>query len=277
MSPYQDTIRQLSAIYAQGEAKALARMLFEDRFGFTVTDILLGKDNDLSANEREELQNIVSRMLKNEPIQYILGHTEFCGLNLHVAPGVLIPRPETAELVEWIKSENTKESSVLDVGTGSGCIALALAKNGFTVEGWDISEEALTIARRNAEQLDIDVRFIKEDVLHLSKDSGRKTFDIIVSNPPYICLKEAEEMEHNVLDYEPHTALFVPDNDPLLFYRAIAEYATTHLAPNGQLFFEINRAFSKETARMLQGKGFGNIEIRQDQYGNDRMIKALLA
>ncbi len=278
MALYHDTIHRLSEAYPQGEATALARMLFEVRFNLSLTDVLLGKDNELSSNERDELENIVVRMLKNEPIQYILGETEFCGMTLKVAPGVLIPRPETAELVNWMVEDACSQGlRALDVGTGSGCIALALAQHGFDVEAWDVSDEALAIARQNAGCLGLNVRFVYEDVLHReeSSSSSCSQFDVVVSNPPYICQKEACEMERNVLEYEPHLALFVPDDDPLLFYRAIADVACQRLVSGGRLYFEINRAYASETLGMLESKGFGELETRKDQFGNDRMVKAV--
>ena len=274
MTPYRDTIHALAELYPQGEASALARMVFEERFGMSQTDLLLGKDSNLSANDRAELHNIVARMLKNEPIQYVLGETEFCGLRIAVGPGVLIPRPETEELAEWITSQHTepRPQRVLDIGTGSGCIALALASRGFQVEAWDVSPEALAIARSNAERLGLNVRFDLKDILHTKAAETR--YDVIVSNPPYICQREAIDMERNVLDHEPALALFVPDDDPLLFYRSIARFARTALVPGGHLFFEINRAYSHETKLMLEQECFINIELRNDQFNNPRMIKA---
>lgn len=301
MSFYQDITHQLQTVYPPGEASALVRLIMEERFGLSQTDLLLGKDSNLSANDREVLQNIVARLLKNEPIQYILGETEFCGLRLKVAPGVLIPRPETAELVEWIESSQhapvtisegqkaeseRRQLSLLDIGTGSGCIALALASRGFKVEAWDVSDEALSIARDNATRLGLNVAFRKQDILDNSLLQNRCTlsedntsisptlYDVIVSNPPYICHREKKEMEANVLDYEPHLALFVPDDDPLLFYRAIARFATVALRPSGYLYFEINRAYSEETKQMLLSLGFQDVKIRHDQFDNPRMIRA---
>lgn len=278
MALYHDIIHRLSKVYPQGEATALARMLFEVRFNLSLTDVLLGKDNELSSNERDELENIVVRMLKNEPIQYILGETEFCGMTLKVARGVLIPRPETAELVNWIVGDACSHPfRALDVGTGSGCIALALAQSGFDVEAWDVSDEALAIARQNANSLGLNVDFVYEDVLQCDglSSPSHLLFDVIVSNPPYICQKEACEMERNVLEYEPHLALFVPDEDPLLFYRAIADVASQRLVSGGKLYFELNRAYANETLYMLESKGFVELETRKDQFGNDRMLKAV--
>ncbi len=295
MKLLHETTQQLSAVYPSGEASALARWVMEEKFGLTLTDIMMDKDNDLSSVERQELQNITERLLRKEPIQYILGQTRFGELTLHVGPGALIPRPETLELVEWIYQCHTPTSrpalQVLDIGTGSGCIALSLAHRGFAVEAWDISEEALRIARSNAERLHLDVRFKKEDILQIAKleettipgttattdtSNAPLSFDIIVSNPPYICEQEAEEMETNVLDHEPHLALFVPNDDPLLFYRHIARFASRHLRPGGQLFFEINRAYGIETCQMLSDMGFTDITLRNDQFDNPRMIQATL-
>ena len=277
MSPYRHALQQLSAVYPPGEATSLVRLLFEERFGLSLTDVLLGKDSNLSANECRELQNIVERMLKNEPIQYILGHTTFCGLTLKVAPGVLIPRPETAELVEWVAAEQAGKGPVrvLDVGTGSGCIALALAQRGLDVEAWDVSEEALAIARENALSTGLKVVFKRKNVLHMAPQETVGEYDVIVSNPPYICHREAAEMERNVLDYEPHLALFVPDDDPLLFYRAITRMASCMLREGGTLYFEINRAYGKEMLAMMAEEGFCEMEVRKDQFGNERMMKAV--
>lgn len=276
MSHYHNLVQQLCSIYPKGEATGIARWVMEDCFGLTQTDLLLGKDSNLSEKELAELTIITHRLLKNEPIQYILGDTTFCGLTLEVASGVLIPRPETAELVDWIVETVPQGARTLDIGTGSGCIALALANNGFSAEAWDISEDALRIARQNAEKLSLNVTFHLKDILQISTDTDAQSrlFDVIVSNPPYICNSEQSEMSANVLDYEPHTALFVPDSDPLLFYRSIAEYASLHLAEGGTLFFEINRAYASETVTMLKTFGFIDIIVRQDQFGNDRMIKA---
>lgn len=280
MKQLHDITRQLSSAYPAGEAAALARWVMEERFGLTLADLMMDKDNDLSPLQLQDLQNITERLLQKEPIQYILGQTTFCGLAFRVQPGVLIPRPETQELVEWICQETPdgerNDRRVLDIGTGSGCIALSLASRGFKVEAWDISEEALKIARDNASRLALDVNFRKEDILQKDlSGSCESTFDVIVSNPPYICQREAQEMDSNVLDHEPHLALFVPDDDPLLFYRHIAQYAARHLAPGGRIYFEINRAFAHETCRLLESYGFTEVEVRNDQFDNPRMIRAI--
>lgn len=274
MSPYRNLVQQLSTVYPQREAMSMARWVMEDRFGLSQTDLLLDKDSNLSANEVHDLQIITQRLLKKEPLQYVLGSTTFCGLTIHVEPGVLIPRPETAELVQWIDFVVPHGAAVLDIGTGSGCIALALANLGFSVEAWDISGEALRVARGNAEQLALDVRFRQQDILQIeTSETVERRFSVIVSNPPYICQREAEDMDANVLEHEPHIALFVPDLDPLLFYRAIARFAQRNLLEDGELFFEINRMYARETIEMLCQYGF-EAELRKDQFGNDRMIRA---
>lgn len=269
--------RQLSAAYPPGEARALARWTLEDGVGLSQTDILMGKDSELSADDHARLQNIVSRLMAGEPLQYIVGHAPFCGRRFGVRPGVLIPRPETEELVRLIRERLAPtlphEAQVLDIGTGSGCIALTLALDlprGVRVTAWDISPEALRIARENAGRLGAEVRFEQQDVLHLEADSSR--WNLIVSNPPYVRRLEAREMARNVLDHEPHLALFVPDDDALRFYRAIAHYAQDHLLPGGWLCFEINRYLSEETAQLLASLGYQSVSIHQDLYGHPRFV-----
>lgn len=280
MEIFRQLNHQLSSVYPDGEAMAMARWVMEDGFGLTMTDLMLDKDNDLSSVQRQELQIIADRLLRKEPIQYVLGSTWFCGLRIHVGPGVLIPRPETEELVAWVCADHAAEGrgrpKVLDIGTGSGCIALALTSRGFDVEACDVSPEALRIARRNASDLGLEVGFFEKDILQdVVTSRSSIPYDVIVSNPPYICRREAGEMESHVLDHEPHLALFVPDSDPLLFYRHIARYATTHLCPHGTLYFEINRTYGEEVCEMLRQMGFGDVELRSDQFGNPRMVKAL--
>ena len=263
----------------EGEAKAVALLMLEKVCGMSVAEALTGSGKE--TGHEEALQELATRIAKGEPVQYALGEADFCGLALNVEPGVLIPRSETEELVEW--AVNTFKATraggtgnVLDIGTGSGCIAIALARQlpGVQVEAWDVSEEALRIASRNAEKNSIEVVFKKVDVL---EDAGKAqgTYDMIVSNPPYICEEEAQDMEKNVLEHEPRLALFVPDSDPLLFYRRIAQLGQQILRNNGLLFFEINRRFGQETVLMLQGMGYREVELRKDLYGNDRIVKAI--
>lgn len=289
---YQQFWRSLAQTYDEGEAKAIARMVYEVRFGLTLPDLLLGKDTQLSADQQEELQEIVRRLQKQEPVQYILGQAEFCGRTFHVAPGVLIPRPETEELCKWIVKEvrGIREHSILDIGTGSGCIAITLAAElpEAQVTAWDISEQALVIARDNARQQNVNVRFEQVDILQnpnthlpscsLSFGEGRgevSPLSLIVSNPPYILNKERARMEDNVLGYEPHLALFVPDDDPLLFYRAIATFGQKALKPGGSLYFEINPLCATELQNLLRTMSYHDIETRCDEYGKQRMMKAI--
>jgi len=283
---YNELWRQLAQIYDEGEAKAIARMTYEERFGLTLSDIYLGKDTQLSADCQTELEEIAKRLLQGEPIQYVLGQTDFCGRTFMVNEHVLIPRPETEELCQWIVgSEQRKvisdKYSILDIGTGSGCIACTLAAEmpEAEVTAWDISEEALKIARENANHNNVHVTFEQVDVLNLPSPlpfgGGRgEALSLIVSNPPYICNKERDAMETNVLEHEPHTALFVPDDDPLLFYRAIAQYGQSALKDGGWLYFEINPLYADDMQRMLSMMSYHDIEIKEDQYGKQRMIRA---
>lgn len=270
-------LQELKLHYGPTEGYALYRMVMEECFNLSHTDILLGKDSHISEEKQTRLKEITRRLLKNEPIQYILGYAWFCGHRFNVRNGVLIPRPETELLVDKVLEiakmhiEDTR-TKILDIGTGSGCIAVSLALAGHKVTAMDISEDALNIAQENAIILEADVDFVHENILHPS--TSHEQWDIIVSNPPYICLHEAEEMERNVLDHEPHLALFVPDTDPLIFYRAIASFAMSHLAPNGWLCLEINQAFPDETTQLLSSFGFRDITIIPDQYGKNRIAYA---
>ena len=269
-------IRQsLQDIYPPEEVKALSMLICCDMLGVDALDIYMGKDIILSACKQRELENIIFRLQKNEPIQYIRGYAEFCGRNFRVAPGVLIPRPETAELVGLIVKENPDARRLLDIGTGSGCIAISLDKRlpDADVEAWDISEEALAIARTNNEELESRVLFRQRDVL---SDDWEKSpsFDVIVSNPPYVTEAEKDEMEANVLDWEPALALFVPDDDPLRFYRRIVTLGRELLLPEGKLYFEINRAFGREIAYMLEMNQYRDIRVIKDIFGKDRIVTA---
>ena len=265
-------MQRLLSVYPQREARALYMLVMEVAFGLTPTQVLTGKDKDLSLDKQTLLQNIIDRLLRKEPVQYVLGQADFCGHAFHVEPGVLIPRPETEGLVGLIAQHSPTPCSVLDIGTGSGCIAISLALMGHQVTAFDISPEALRIAQENARRLQAGVDFRQEDILHPSP--SKQQWDVIVSNPPYICQKEAAQMDSNVLDYEPHIALFVPDTDPLLFYRAIANYALEHLKPKGRLYFEINQAYPTETASLLEKMDFGQVEVHPDCYGKSRIISA---
>lgn len=277
-----DLRQRLIPLYEAGEAEAIVRWVLDVRFGLSWADILCGKVEALSADRQRELEEIMLRLEKGEPVQYVLGVADFCGRQFHVEPGVLIPRPETAELCRWIMTQGDgltqgdgSSVSLLDIGTGSGCIAvtLALEMPETKVTAWDISDDALRIAQKNATLFDASVSFRKQDALNPPNDENR--WDLIVSNPPYICDREKATMAQNVTGYEPHLALFVPDDNPLRFYRAIAHYAVKALKTQGCLYFELNPLYAQETAVMLQAEGFVETEIRQDQYGKERFLKAM--
>ena len=279
MKNYRELWEQLTPLYDETEAKAVVRTVLEVRFGLTLTDILCGKVNDLSAEEGRSLEKIMQRLRQAEPVQYVLGEAKFAGRRFKVAPGVLIPRPETEELCAWIVSEQTpangKPITILDIGTGSGCLAVTLSLDipGAAVSAWDISQDALRIASENAKTWETSVCFALQDALAAPKDSMK--WDIIASNPPYICPSEAAEMAQNVLKYEPSTALFVPQSDPLLFYKAIANYAIEALKPGEKLYVEINPLYRNQLEEMLKNVGFIDVEIRKDAFGKDRMVRAI--
>ena len=280
MKTYQEFWQSLTPLYDAGEAQAIVRTVLDVEYGMTLTDIICGKVNELSSDEERNLEEIITRLQNGEPVQYVLGEADFAGRTFHVEPGVLIPRPETAELCQWIEEEVSslkadERKQILDICTGSGCIAITLGLTipNSEVTGWDISEDALRIAQGNVEMLKAgNVRIEYQDALMLPK--AAEAADIIVSNPPYICEKEKADMEKNVLEHEPSIALFVPDEDPLKFYRAIAEYASSALKPEGALYFEINPIYEKETREMLQSLGFKDIETKEDAFGKKRMMKA---
>ena len=277
MHPVLHEIRDaLKGYYPDSEALALAKMLLVEVFGFSTLELYGGKDKEFSEKHRSVLTEMIRRLQKNEPIQYIIGIESFFGLTFEVNPNVLIPRPETQELVSWIIEDYQSDDSVriLDIGTGSGCIPISLAKqlSKAEVESWDISEGALEVASRNCERNEVKVLLRQKDVLKAAPEGN--LYDVIVSNPPYITNKEKVEMESNVLDWEPSLALFVPDEDPLLFYRKIAQLGCDMLKEGGSLYFEINRAYGEETILMLKELGYAQIELKKDSWGNDRMIKA---
>ncbi len=287
----------------EGEASAIAFLLLDKVAGIDKVHALMGDgirttDNGPRTTDEgkkmveEELKEMARRIANGEPAQYVIGEADFYGLTFHVEPGVLIPRPETEELVELIirttdNGQRTTDSGlapvrigyaelkVLDIGTGSGCIAISLAKNidNSEVEAWDVSDDAIRIAKANALRNEANVVIKKVDVLSVEDVQGK--YDVIVSNPPYICESEASEMEDNVLSHEPHLALFVPNDDPLLFYRKIALLALKILNPNGQLFFEINREYGQETVSLLRQLGYKDVTLHKDQFDNDRMVHAI--
>lgn len=306
--------KELSVIFPQTEIDSFFFLLVEKELGMQRIDFALNNQISISEDKFKHFYNALSRLKAQEPIQYILGETEFYGLPFKVTKDTLIPRPETEELVAWILSEVTKlqgckdtkeqsshakKLSILEIGTGTGCIPISLAKNlpNVTITAIDISSEALKIAKQNAELNNVQIDFIEQDILHtntlnviadkvkqpltdLETTSSQTThnnimFDIIVSNPPYVRELEKKEIQPNVLDNEPHLALFVDDNNPLIFYKKIAELAKNHLVKNGPLYFEINQYLAKETIEMLAEKGF-KTELKKDVFGNNRMTKSTL-
>jgi release factor glutamine methyltransferase len=270
---------QLSPIYSKEEIESICRLIFEKVPGFSRLQVHLNQHQTISAANLAQITEILHRLKQLEPIQYILNNSEFYGLKLKVNPDVLIPRPETEELVDWIIADYKKTTpEILDIGTGSGCIPIALVKNlpGASADGWDISLEALTVAKGNAISNQVEIGFQYADILKFIYPSTNKKYDIIVSNPPYITISEQLSMHKNIIDYEPHIALFVPDTDPLIFYRAIAELALSLLKPGGGVFFEINEQYGHETAELLELKGYRNIILRKDIHGKERMVKANL-
>lgn len=270
---------------AEGEAKAITLLLMEKVCGMTTTEALT--NNIKGEAHREELLPLVQRVAKGEPVQYVLGEADFCGITINVKPGVLIPRKETEELVAWVVEEERKNGKekrigalrILDIGTGSGCIAIALAKKleKAEINAWDVSDVALQVAKENARKNRVNVKVSKVDVLSnlILSTSTLDYYDVIVSNPPYICEEETKDIEQNVLEHEPRIALFVPDNDPLLFYRQIGKLGLRKLKGGGQIFFEINRRFGNEVMKLLQDMNYQAVELRQDMFGNNRMIKAI--
>ena len=266
----------LSPLYSTGEIKNIIRIIFENIKNYSQVDIIMNQDEILSQFIKDKVDMILKRLVNHEPIQYIFNEAYFQGLTLKVTPDTLIPRPETEELIDIIVKENNQSDlHVLDIGTGSGAIAIALAKSlKFPiVDAIDISQKAIDIAQENAKAHKVKINFFIRDILSAEIPTN-SVYDIIVSNPPYITLREKDSMEPNVLDYEPHTALFVPDNDPLLFYRAITHYAVYALNPGGRIYFEINSLYGKETAKLLSDNNFIDVDIIKDMYGLDRFVSA---
>lgn len=266
---------RLQPYYTAEEVSALSRIVCCDLLGQAPTDYYLGKDIALSPKKEQELEDILQRLSRFEPLQYIEGRTLFLGREFWVAPGVLIPRPETEELVELMLKEIPADARILDVGTGSGCIAISLAKElpDALVTAWDVSPEALSVARANARKLQANVRFVECDVLACQVDEVG-LYDVIVSNPPYVTEAEKADMEPNVLQWEPSLALFVPDDDPLRFYRRIAVLGRDMLADGGRLYFEINRAYGREMVEMLRAMGYVGVRVEKDLSQNDRFVIA---
>lgn len=295
---YEELRKRLTSVYDEREAQAVARWVLDEAFDLSLTDICCGKVSQLSADDARRLEAMTRRLEQTEPVQYVLGHAPFAGHSFEVSPAVLIPRPETEELVHWAvqsaeamtnaeaqasaasqASAETQASPslhILDIGTGSGCIAIsvALALPRATVQAWDLSPQALAQARSNAQRLGAQVSFIQQDALQPPQHHA--CLDMVLSNPPYICQREAEAMHRNVLAHEPHMALFVPNDDPLRFYRAITRYAVEALRPGGCVLFEINALYAEATRQMMLDEGLSHIETRLDCFGKERFVKGVL-
>jgi len=265
----------LAGIAETQEVQAMIRVIGEDVFNYDQVDMALRQESELPDFAPQRIADIITRLRRHEPLQYIVGHARFHGHRFKVTPAVLIPRPETEQLVDLIIDENpASDLRVLDMGTGSGCIAISLARalKFAQVDALDISRDALAVARENAAALKVKVRFFESDIL---SPQPAASYDIIVSNPPYICWSERETMDRNVKDYEPGQALFVPDNDPLLFYKAIATYAAQSLEQGGRLYLEINQRFGNEVKRLLEDSGLADVRIIDDSYGKPRFATAV--
>ena len=277
MQPTIQYIRnELQSHYPADEVEAMTRIIFEYVCQYTLTDLTLRRQERLPEKTSEAIKSIVERLKKHEPIQYITGSAEFLGLTLSVSPAVLIPRPETEELAQWIVSCEQLTGNALDIATGSGCLALAL-KYHFpqaSIWGCDISHEALAVAGANAQLNHLEAEFFQSDILAWKQYEFWLKYDLIVSNPPYVAVSEQKQMQSNVLQYEPWKALFVADENPLLFYENIAQFAINHLSDEGVLYFEINERFARETANLLKEIGFMEVTIKQDMQKKDRMVRA---
>ena len=265
-------LEKIVPIYGEKEANSMVYMSIQSVLGYSKSDYIMQQDAAVNETQKLKLLEIVSRLVEEEPMQYILGTTEFMSLEFKVNNQTLIPRPETEELVQWVLQEDFK--SALDIGTGSGCIAISLAKQSKArLSALDFSKEALEVAKDNAKSNEVAIEFIHADILQ--KISLHETFDVIVSNPPYVLESDKKFVHTNVLKYEPHSALFVLDKEALVFYNSITDFAQNHLNENGKLFFEIHEKKGDELLQMLKGKGFSNLELRKDMQGKDRMVKAV--
>lgn len=273
---YRQIVDALPSEYDAREARAVALLVLEEAFGIGRTELYAGTARALTAAEHVRLDALVARLAAGEPVQYVLGTCRFCGLRLRVTPDVLIPRPETEEIVDRVlRAEAGRPLRVLDAGTGSGCIAVALARGlaGASVEAWDLSEAALAVARANADACGARVRFCRRDLL--APPPTGCSFDVVVSNPPYVCRRERAAMDGRVLRYEPASALFVPDDDPLLFYRALSALGRAVLPPGGRMYLETNRAYGRDVCDLLLADGYADARVSRDSYGNDRLVTAV--
>jgi release factor glutamine methyltransferase len=270
---------ELQGTWPENEIKEFIKLIFWEIKNYSFTDLYLKQDELLTGEERDRVYAMVSRLKKSEPIQYVVGKTEFYGLLLHISAGVLIPRPETEEMAQWIISEQKSPPGViLDIGTGSGCLALALKKAfpSSTVLGYDISEKSIHLARKNSLHNSLDIGFFQSDIFRWRESRDWLKSDIVVSNPPYVTEFDKIHLRKNVIDFEPSEALFVPDPDPLLYYRHIAEFSAAWLNKEGRVYFEVNELYGNDVVRLLANLGFSGIELRKDFRGKDRMVRAIL-
>lgn len=269
------TIKILVPEYDITEIKAILRIIFEEYLGWSFTQQVINYEQEIPEEPLRKIESAIKQLSKGEPIQYILGHEYFMGLKLKVNRSTLIPRPETEELVQRVSAIHKSPIRILDIGTGSGAIAIALAKEieNAKVTACDISKDAIKIAQENSTTHNVEIKFIEADILKWEQYNF-ENYNIIVSNPPYITESEKSSMAKRVLEYEPHTALFVPDTDPLLFYKRIAEFGAHHLEQSGELWFEINRAYGEECCSMLKELGYSTTELYKDNFNNDRIVRA---
>lgn len=272
-----ESVKKLEELYPPEEALNITKILVEAVTGLNKAAQVLSKHNIIDKENLTALNEAMTRLLNHEPLQYVLGQAWFYGLDLHVMPGVLIPRRETEELVDWVVQYCKPGIRVLDIGTGSGCIPLAVKTvwPDSEITAWDVQEKAVEVTRKNARKYGMDIKIEKKDIFSASKHPGK--WDIIVSNPPYVTNAEKSRMQPNVLDYEPETALFVEDTNPLVYYKTIAGFALNHLAEGGLLFFEINEHYPEETLKLLKEAGFADTELRRDMQGKPRMVKAAVS
>ncbi|MGM0566372.1 MAG: peptide chain release factor N(5)-glutamine methyltransferase [Bacteroidota bacterium] len=272
-----ESVKKLEELYPPEEALNITKILVEAVTGLNKASQVLSKHNIIDKENLTALNEAMTRLLNHEPLQYVLGQAWFYGLDLHVMPGVLIPRRETEELVDWVVQYCKPGIRVLDIGTGSGCIPLAVKTvwPDSEITAWDVQEKAVEVTRKNARKYGMDIKIEKKDIFSASKHPGK--WDIIVSNPPYVTNAEKSRMRPNVLDYEPETALFVEDTNPLVYYKTIAGFALNHLAEGGLLFFEINEHYPEETLKLLKEAGFADTELRRDMQGKPRMVKAAVS
>ena len=270
----KEFLESITPLYNKDEASSLYYMLCEEFLDLSKSKLIIEEDMDLSVEKTNHLYNCLERLKKYEPIQYVLGNTKLCGLNFFVNESVLIPRPETEELVRLMLKEDLDGKEILDIGTGSGCIAISLAKNlpNAKVSALDISEEALEVAKGNAKINNVDINFINADIFEYKSE---KKYDVIVSNPPYVTESEKALMKRNVLDYEPELALFVKNDDPLQFYKAILDFSKNTLNENGKIYFEINENYKDEIKSLAYDYGYSNIECKEDLFGRNRFCVIL--